>query len=62
MLVNAIGYCGLDCPPHLEITLPKNGTDVHLKHHLSLLSFKLMCLHICSTCHSISSWSLLSLS
>ena len=25
----------------------KNGTDVHLKWHLSLFSFRFTCLHIC---------------
>ena len=36
----------------------KHGTDVHLKWHLSLLSFRFTCLHIYSTIHSVLSWSL----
>ena len=31
--------------PYCEITLPKNGMLVHLKRHLSLLSFKFTCLY-----------------
>ena len=62
MSVSAFSFCGLGCTPCLEITLTKNGTDVHLKRHLSLLSFKFTCLHICRTCHSVSSWSLPSMS
>ena len=33
----------------------KNGTDVHLKWHLSLFTFRFICLHICSTLHSVAS-------
>ena len=41
-----------------NITSPKNGTDIHLKWHLSLFSFRLTSLHLCSTFCTISSWSL----
>ena len=32
----------------LGITPLKNGTDVHLKWHLSLLNFRFTCMHICN--------------
>ena len=38
--------------------LTKNGTNIHLKWHLALLSFRFICPHICSTFCSVSSWSL----
>ena len=41
---------------------PRNGTDVHLKWHQSLFTFRLTCLHMCSTLHDVSSWSLSSAS
>ena len=40
MSVNAFSFHGSDCTSCLEITSPINGTDVHLKWHLSLLSLK----------------------
>ena len=39
-----------------------NGTDVHLKWHLSLFNFKWTCLPLCNTLHTVSSWSLPSVS
>ena len=42
----------------LDTISPKKGTDVLLKLLLSLFSFRFTCLHICSTFHSLSSWSL----
>ena len=42
----------------MGLVSPKNGTDVHLKWHLSLFNFKLTCLHLCITLHPVSSWSL----
>ena len=51
-------FMSLGFTPFLDITSPKNGTDVHLKWHLSLFSFRFICLHIYSTLHSLSTWSL----
>ena len=56
--VNALSFHGSGFAPYLGMTSPKNETDVHLKWHLSLFSFKFTCLHICSTLCSVSSWSL----
>ena len=46
---------------HEMISLIK-GMLVHLNRHLSLLKFKLACLHILSTLSKVASWSLPSLS
>ena len=42
-----------------EITSPNNGMLVHQNRHLSLLNFRLDCLHILRTLSSVASWSLL---
>ena len=44
--ISAFSFCGSGCRACLDITSPKNGTDVHLKWHLSLLRLGFMCLHI----------------
>ena len=49
---------GSGCILVLDITSPKHGMDVHLKWHLSLLSFRLTSLHLCYTFLTVLSWSL----
>ena len=56
--VSSCTFLGSGLTPGLDIILPKNKTSVHLKWHLSLFSFRLTYLHICSTFNHVSSWSL----
>ena len=56
--VSAFSFHGSACTPCLDMTSPKNWTNVHLIWHLSLLSFRFTCLHICSTLCSVLSCSL----
>ena len=56
--INALSFCGFCFTPYHDIISPKNGTDVHLKWHLSLFNFKLTYLHLCTTLHTVLSWSL----
>ena len=58
MSIRALIFCMSACTQFLKITSLKNGMDVHLKWHLSLFSFRLILLHLCSTFHIVSSWSL----
>ena len=46
--------------PFCESKSPKKGMLVHLKRHLSLLSFMFACLHTQSTLSNVSSWYLTS--
>ena len=57
MLVSAFSFFGSGVMPFVDIISLKNGTDVHLNWHLSLLSFIFSFLHSCSTLHSLLSWS-----
>ena len=54
----ALIFCGSGCIPLLNITSPKNGTEVHLKWHFSLFNFCFTSLHHCSTLWTVSLWSL----
>ena len=60
--VSTFSFCGSGLMPCLGIILQKNRTNVYLKWHLSVFSFRFTCWHICRTFHSVSLWSLLMLS
>ena len=62
MSMRALIFCGTGCTPHLNITSPKKGMDVHLKWHFSLFSLRLTSLYLHSTLCTIASWFVLSLS
>ena len=52
--------CGLiHC---LEVITPKNGTNIHLKWHLSLFNFRFPFLHRCNSLCSVLWWPMQSLS
>ena len=52
--ISTFSLLGSDLTACVEIILPKNGTNVHLKWYLSLFSFRFTCLYICSIFYSVS--------
>ena len=54
--MSAFSFCGSGFAPCWDTISPKSGTDVHLKWHLFLFSFRYTCLQIFSTLCNVSSW------
>ena len=58
MSINACTFLGSGLAPYWEIISLMKGMLLHLRRHLSLLSFRLTCLHILSTLSNVMDWSL----
>ena len=58
MSISAFNFLGYGLEPSQCTISPKNGTLVHMKCHLTLLSLRLAFLHVFSTLSTVSWWSL----